>query len=414
MKAPKADADELIEALLTGDAKARRMAAGALGALGDARAVAPLAARLSQENDLRVVKALIGALGRFPTPIASSALMGLLRSRRPLPDVVVAATKALGAMGEVGLAAALDGLRDGPPVADRAARVLGLTGSPAATPVLAALLRGASAKSTRLAAAEALGTLRPDDAIAVLVEALDDEQPDVREAAALGLKEHGARGAAAVLPLLRAGGERAAGAAHVLAFVAAPPEAAADLVALALRRELTRWALAALQRIDGGFDLAAGSLPSLCAALDGPDVDRRYAAATTLSAIAVARPERIDDSTLSALLQALALPEHDARSRVAEALAAVGPRGAAGVCARLRSDDRGERHAAAEALAQSATIPPEAAPALTYLLDDEGAAVWAAEALARIGPSARGAVAAAAERGGEAAVRAARLLTRWA
>lgn len=219
MKTPKTDADELSSILATGDAKSRRMAAGALGALRDTRAIAPLAARLPKESDLRVVKALIGALGRFPTPLASSALMGLLRSRRPLPDVLAAATKALGAMGEVGLAAALDGLRDGPPVADRAARVLGLTGSPAAAPVLAALLRGASAKSTHLAAAEAL--------------------------------------------------------------------------------------------------------------------------------------------------------------------------------------------------AQSATIPPEAAEALADLLGDEGAAVWAAEALARIGPTARGAVAAAATRGGEAAVRAARLLTRW-
>lgn len=413
MKPPKADVDELSSVLATGDAKSRRMAAGALGALGDTRAIAPLVARLSQESDLRVVKALIGALGHFSTPLASSALMSLLRSRYLLPDVLDAATKALGAMGEVGLAAAIDDLRNGPPAADQAARVLGLTGLPAAAPALAGVLLGAGAKSTRLAAAEALGMLRHDDAIAALVAALGDEQPDVREAAALGLKEHGARGAAAVLPLLGAGDERAAGAARVVAFVTAPPEAAADLVALALRRDINRWALAALQRIDGGFDLLASSIPSLCAALDAPDVDRRYAAATTLSALAAARPERYDEAALSALLRALALPEQDARSRVAEALASLSPRGAAALSARLQSDDRRERHAAAEALAQSATIPPEAAEALADLLGDEGAAVWAAEALARIGPTARGAVAAAATRGGEAAVRAARLLTRW-
>jgi HEAT repeat protein len=412
-KSAKNEPAKLLAALSSVDPKARRRAAGALGNLGDAAAVAPLAAQLAYERDLKVIEALIGAIGRFATPAAAAALVDVLRRERGRAALLWAAANALGALGEVGVGPAAACLGEGPPTAVYAARALGFSGSPAAVPPLVALRVGTGPLALREAAVEALGSIEHDAATDALIAALGDVHPDVQHAAAKALVRQGARAAPAVAPLLRAGDELARRAAYVFSFVKAPAEAAPDLIPLLLRRETAIHATMALAAIDGGFDLAAEALPAVGAALDGADPGRCYAAAWTLSQLARRRPERVDDGVIAALTRGLALPEYEARSRVAEALAALSPRGVDGVIARLDDEAPLARQGAAAALAQAAAVDPRAAPALARLLGDEGCAVWAAEALARIGRPAREAVGEAAARGGETAVRARRLLALW-
>lgn len=413
-KTAKGDAAMHLSALSNAsDPKLRRKAAGALGNLGDPAAVAPLSARLAVERDLKVLEALLGAIGRFATADAAAALVGVLRRERDRPALLRAAAGALGALGEVGVGPAVSCLAEAPPTAVYAARALGLSRSPAAVAPLAAQRVAAPTLAAREAALEALGFLDFDAATDALVDALGDADVNHRQAAAKALVFQGARAAPAVAPLLRGGDERATRAAYYFSFVAGPAEAAADLVPLLQRRDTAVLATTALGLIAGGLDRAADALPEAAAALAGGDADRQYAAAWTLFWMARQRPGRVDDAVLAAMVRGLALPEHETRARLAEALAALAPRGSAEVMAVLDGDDRLARQSAAAALAQGATVDPRAAPALARLLSDEGAAVWAAEALARIGPAARESVGEAAERGGEAAVRARRLLAQW-
>lgn len=67
-----------------------------------------------------------------------------------------------------------------------------------------------------------------------------------------------------------------------------------------------------------------------------------YAAASSLGWIATARPEALTDHGLDRLFDAFATPAHDARARVADAVAPLHPRGAARTVAALRHpDERG-------------------------------------------------------------------------
>ncbi len=145
----KRDVPGLIKALkYQKDLRFRPAAAGALGQIGDARAVKPLIAAL-KDRDMNVRRAAAGALGEIGAP----------------------------AIGP--LVAAL-GDRDG----EAAAGALGEIGAPAVKPLIAALGSPDLSIGVRKTVAGALGQIGDARAVKPLIAALKDRDEDVRRAAA--------------------------------------------------------------------------------------------------------------------------------------------------------------------------------------------------------------------------------------
>ncbi|MEZ4409901.1 MAG: HEAT repeat domain-containing protein [Polyangiales bacterium] len=332
-----------------------------------------------------------------------------------LPAVVCwSVANALGAQGERGVAPALRYLDD-PDLALFACAALGRTRSLAAIDPLAGALDGEKRAMVREAAAEALGMIHDARAAEALARHLDDAEPGVRRNAALSLHSMGARGVAAVAPHLSRGGVAATQAAYVMALSGGVPEACGPaLVALLTVGDAMTWAATALEKTPGGVALAAGRVSEWLALVEGGEGAWAAAAAWSLAWLARRRPAGFDDGQVERLVRALASRDGYVRARVSEAAVALAPRGLDAVRALARGDDAAARGGAVEALAQRAEAEPGLTEVFAEALADEGCAVWAAHALERIGPSARAAVErAGARHGGEAAVRARRLLERW-
>jgi len=413
-KAPTPDAFEALTAALHDPDDALRIrAASALAALGNGVALDALRVRLPLERRPKVLDALIGALGRFPVARAAESLVAHLRANpRAGQALGNSVSGALGAMGKPGIDAAL-GLLQGP--AGLAVYGLRALGNPRATEALPAIverLQHAPEASVREAAALALGAIDDPSSTEALVAALVQGDTPLAQQAAVALSRH--RNAAPRLrPLLRARDATSGRAAFV--FTLGPGDASYldDLVPLLLRRDAMVWARQALLTLEGGLARAYAFEDTLARGLAPDDLDRAAAAAYSLAWIASVRPDALSDATLARVVAAMNLPDDDARARIAEVLAAVASRASAAVLARLTGDDDRARHTAIVALAQSTWVDTAAAPALAAALRDERCAVWAAEALRRLGPSARGAVAAVAAGDDEGARRARRLLAAW-
>ena len=136
----------------------RKVAAGALGRLGDKRAVDPLIEALSDGMYLVRLSAA-GALGRLGDKRAVDPLIKALSD-----DESVVRKAAAGALGRLGDRRAVD-------------------------PLVKALLH--KYYGTRWRAAEALGQLGDKRAVDPLIDALSDKQPDVCNAARAALKKLG-------------------------------------------------------------------------------------------------------------------------------------------------------------------------------------------------------------------------------
>jgi len=175
------------------DAEVRRVAARALGQVGDARGCRPL------------LRALVGRR-RVPASEAAGAL--LLLERTADVELVAAATESrdafaravvaevLGLRGAVAASGALVALLDGDPsdeVRIRAAGALGRLGAPGALHPLRRALR-ASDPSLRATAARALGDLGAHEAVPDLATALGDPVTQVAGNAAAALAGLGERG----------------------------------------------------------------------------------------------------------------------------------------------------------------------------------------------------------------------------
>jgi len=215
------------------------------------------------------------------------------------------------------------------------------------------------------------------------IEALKDEDKDVRSGAAEALGEIGPAAKPAVPALIEALGDEDS---RVPVFAAALVKIGADAVpalVVALKenkRQVRPWAASILARI--GPD-ARAAIPALVEALRDGRKEVRWGAAHALGGIDPAAR-----AATPALREALKDQDRDVRAAAASALGKVGPDAEAAVPAliqALKDDDQGVRKAAAKALAKIGPDAKAAISALIGALRNEPECAMASFALERIG-----------------------------
>ncbi|MGD8698455.1 MAG: HEAT repeat domain-containing protein [Gemmatimonadales bacterium] len=210
--------DALAQALNDDDVKVRRMAVWALGEIEDARAVDPLVSVLNDPDpeirllairalgeiesraavdpliailgdpDAKVREAAIWALGEIEDPRAAPAI-----AQRLTDSSVAVRRRTAAALGDLDLGTAppqlIEALNDEDlDVVRQAIRALGDIEDPAAVPGLAQLFRNPDTDGeTRRAVVWALGEIEDPASYQVLVEALEDDDPEIRKYAARAL-----------------------------------------------------------------------------------------------------------------------------------------------------------------------------------------------------------------------------------
>lgn len=227
--------DALVAVLASNELASARHAARLLGSRG-AAAVPPLAKCLAAERRPSVVERCVAALGETREMQARPLVVSALRAGATRPAVALAA---LGKVGDVAaIPVVLEYLEAEEPESRRAAieaatdlldpthpdgrvvepvlralerakkshferiallRLLGKTGAASAAKVLGTFAAHADDVSTRVAAIEGLGDLRPSSASSILVDSVSDPDPRVREAAVLALRTAGDASVAAGL-----------------------------------------------------------------------------------------------------------------------------------------------------------------------------------------------------------------------
>jgi HEAT repeat protein len=373
-------------------------AAQALGEMANASATGSLVALL--DDPVREVRqAVTEALARVGEPAVPHLLQALRHNRKEVRD---GAQEALARIGLPAVAALLEALRDGEsPVRRAATEVLVQVGPPAVAPLSEALCQ--EGDPVRLAAAEALGRIGDPAAAEALVEALRSSVGGTRLEAARALHALGwapadaagraewavalrdwqqcaALGAAAVDPLIDALAEDDVevrdGAAEVLAGMG-PTVVAALLNALHGPSPLARGHAA----LALGFLQDERSVGPLVAALKGEDGAVRENALLALWRIGGPR-------AAGALIEALGDEDRLLRFRAARALEAIGDERAVEPLAEVAAADDYVRPAAALALARLA--PARAVEPLARLAADGFAAEEAVAALTRVLEAAAG------------------------
>jgi HEAT repeat protein len=434
----------VLEALGAGAQELRQAAAGVLGAIGDARAVAPLTARLA-DPDANVRAAAAAALGRIGGLGAGAALRAAVESDDA--TLRLSAVEALASLRASLPAADLARLMAERPLRRSLYRMLGAAADPAG---LVFVGRGAAdpSRPVREAALGALGRQRVERDRAAVADALAEvraaaaRDPGLCDAwaAALG-SEDAFVVAGAISALAAAGSARHAGAMVKLAederHRALVEEALESLPPGAELRAALAEALPALGRLSRVIALAGLARMGSPAALESV-VREASDRGSYVQADAIAALGRLNDARAVPPLAGLLADEDPATGALAAAalarigrcgpgerdavLAAVRDRcetcrapatyrilGAVGgaddvafVTAGLAARDAPERAAAAaaaRALAERGVIGALGAPPLTAALSDPDWTVRAAAARA-LGALARGGAAAGCARGG--------------
>ncbi len=315
--APSEAAEQLEQASIDPDSVVRKAAVQALGELGHISAIDPLVQRAlyDEDTDIRIIAAR--SLGGMSHPRGMSLLLGALLHRdpnlrragaealgearnrgavRPLFEAALfdeeisvrqAAAKALAKLDpEEALRLFLQALRkDNPATRTAAAEAIAYLGIPAALEPLLQLALFEKGEGVRRAAATAMGVLDSEKALALLVEALEDADPQVREAAAKALEYMG--NPATLEPLFqvalfdKGGGVRRAAA---TAMGALDSEKALALLVEAMEDTDPQVRKAAAKALEYMGNPAALE-PLFQVALFGEDESVRRAAATAMGAL---------------------------------------------------------------------------------------------------------------------------------
>ena len=228
-----------------------------------------------------------------------------------------------------------------------------------------------------------------------LIEALKDDDNEVRRNAASALGRIGPAAEAAVPALIEAlkddDNEVRRNAAFALGRIGPAAEAAVPALIEALKDEdsdVQRRAAFALGRIGPAAEAA---VPALIEALKDEDSDVQRRAASALGRIGLAA-----EAAVPALIEALKDGDRDVRRSAADALGRIGPAAEAAVPAlieALKDEDSWFRNSAAFALGRIGPAAEAAVPALIEALKDDNDALGGiAFALGRIGPAAEATV----------------------
>lgn len=181
--------DRLIEQLHSEDVKTRRVAATALGRIGDARAVEPLVALLD-DDDRELLTVAAGALARLGDRRAFEALLRLIGDR----DLAVrqAAIGALNSIGHPDMAARMQALlQDGDVhVRESAVKIAGYFGYASCAAALLDRCRDTD-ETVRAAALEHVAYFDDDRSVPLLIAALGQDTARARAAAARALAHSG-------------------------------------------------------------------------------------------------------------------------------------------------------------------------------------------------------------------------------
>jgi HEAT repeat protein len=355
--------DRLVGELKSGDPQVRRTAVAELARIGpnDPAAVRGLAAALSDRDDgiRRQASEALKNLGVAAAP-AVDALIGALASR--VMGVSTNAQQALVAIG------------------------------PRAIPTLIASLEKIPERARRRAV-WVLGYLG-DEATPALIEAIKNDQADVRVVAIRAIIEMGEKGERAIPALVGALGDRdedvRESAALALSRIGTKARSAASALKAALRDSdwtVRREAAGALARVGPEPGQAMPALESVVK--DDPRPEVRAAAASAIVSVARSASER----SRAVLDLIVALEDRDPRVRKASAsaLGTFGPDATAAVgpltAHLLKDPDRHARSWAADALGEIGPTARSAVPLLIAALKEPDP--WlrriAAEALGKIG-----------------------------
>jgi len=366
----------LIQALGDSYSDVRRVAAEALGAIGDPQAVPALIQALG-DNDSSVRRAAAEALVKIGAPAVPALIQALGDSDS---DVRRAAAWALGKLGDPHAVPALSvWVHAGEDAARNALQTLrhpalDLTQAVAQVAAQGAwgvLIRALPNEKVREAVV-GLGT----PAVPALIQALGDSDRNVRRAAAAAL---GAIGDPHAVPaLIKALGDRdlyvRRAAAGALGAIGDPQAVPALIQALGdSYSDVRRVAAGALGELGD-----PKAVPALIKALGDWDPYVRRAAAEALGKLG-------DPKAVPALIKALGDSSEDVRRAAAAALVKIGTPAVPALIKALGDSDRDVRRAVAEAL--GAISDPQAVPALIQALGDSYSDVRraAAAALGKLG-----------------------------
>ena len=157
----------------------------ALGKIGDERALKPLVDSLKGSVDRGSRKAVINAIAGVTSSNTVPALLGIMTNYTDSAgDVVEAMSRLRGSQATEQLRDILN--HSTGRAREAAAQALGMSGDPAALPVLLEAI-DSNDDEARKAAAEALGMIADPKAIPALITALKDSSSDVRQEAAWAL-----------------------------------------------------------------------------------------------------------------------------------------------------------------------------------------------------------------------------------
>jgi HEAT repeat protein len=345
----------LVPALEDSDWNVRAAAAEALGKIGDPSAVEPLMAALRLGQNSSLQEAAAGALGRIADPRAVQPLTAALEA------ALEAERKRMG-LGLDLLQAALKGWLWNSALRQALVDALGEIGDPGAVRALQAAMMTDEDGDVCQAAARALGKIGTEKAVWPLVEALTHRESNVRRTAVEALVKIGQPAVGQLTNSVRCRGEREQAAVKVLIQIGQP--AVEELGNQLLdRNTLSAFSVEPIPEILRRIGGARAAAFLVKASAIAPHLDTRKGAWASL--VAMGKP------AVEPLEAALTDENRDVREMAAKALGKIGDPGTVGpLAAALRDGWRPVRRASADALTKLG-VPADPVARVWYAVELE-------------------------------------------